>query len=109
VNTYWSYEVQVDGVAKVAAGAAALNEAIARAITDCLYYQAHYPGSQVRIANIRELCEKCRNQRTIEKRGPRSLKTIRCPECKGQGADRCLAPTPFALPDPANGIRLCRD
>jgi hypothetical protein len=107
VKTYWSYEVRVDGRCVCSAGDEKLTDALSRAISDCVYYQAVYPAAQVTIADIREACAGCHNTGEIsKKKDARHTRLVRCPECKGKGAHGEMAEIPFVMPDPANRITL---
>jgi hypothetical protein len=115
VKTYWSYEVRVDTRCVCSAGDDKLSNALSRAISDCVYYQAVYPAAKITIAEIREACSGCHNAGEISKKlsrrtlpNPRGVKLVRCPECKGKGAHGELAEIPFVMPDPANRITLAQ-
>ncbi len=107
MKTYWNVEVQVDGTCKCSSGDTDLGTALSRALSDAIYYRAIYPEAKdIRVAGIRESCAGCHNLGTVTKRRPRSVKTVKCPECKGKLANGAIPDVPLAMPDPANGIRL---
>jgi hypothetical protein len=106
VKTYWSTAVAVDGRVVVSSGDETLAGALARAVTDCVYYQALYPAATIAVVDVRESCARCHNAGTVTLRRPRSVRAVRCPECKGKGAPGRLDDVPFVMPDPANGITL---
>jgi hypothetical protein len=106
MTTYWNVAVSVDGRVVCSSGDETLSKAISRAISDCVYYQAVYPGSKIAVCEIAESCAKCYNQGTVNIRKPRSVKVVKCPACKGKLATGCLEPIPFAMPDAANRITL---
>jgi hypothetical protein len=109
--TKWHYEVFIKepedhARSGVLASCDTLSLAISEAMSSAIYYQALYPTAQVWIGDLHEFCPTCNNQGEIDKKGPRSTKIIKCPDCKGKcptgKADRIV----LKLPDPANGIVL---
>jgi hypothetical protein len=105
-KTYWNVEVTVDGQCKCSTGGETLADAIRRALSDAIYYQAIYPGAKVALCGLRESCAACGNAGTVTVRRPRSWKTGKCPECRGAGASGVCGDIPLEMPDSANGIRL---
>lgn len=106
MKTYWNVAVSVDGRLVCSSGDATMEQAIAKGISDCVYYAAVNPGSKVQIDELTEACERCHNIGTIGLRRPRSTKTVKCPECKGKLATGKCGPIPFVMPDPANRISI---
>jgi hypothetical protein len=106
MKTYWSAAVAVDGRVVVSSGDETLARALARAVTDAVYYQAIYPGAKVAVVDVHESCARCHNAGTVTVRRPRSARTVRCPVCRGKGATGRLGDIPFVMPDPANRVTL---
>lgn len=108
MQTYWNYEITVDGRCMMSAGDVSLSATLGRAIQDAVYYQAVYPDAKIVIGGIQEQCSKCHNLGKITVRRPRSSKRVNCPECKGKLAHGALDPIQFTMPDPANRITLAQ-
>ena len=106
MKTYWAYDVEVDGVCKVSHSGSTLAECLERAITDAVYYQTVYPQGKVTISGILERCAVCSGSGEYRVRRVRSVKTVRCPECKGKAAIGQCGAIRFIMPDPANRISL---
>src|SRR5690349_13924644 len=104
MKTYWSTAVVVDGRVVVSSGDETLARALARAVTDAVYYQAVYPAAKVAVVNVHESCASCHDAGTVTVRQPQSARTVRCPACRGKGATGRLDDIPFVMPDPANGV-----
>ena len=106
MQTYWHVSVAVDGRVVVSLGDAALSKALSEAIREAVYFQAIYPEGQVALVDIRETCFRCDNEGEVKIRRPRSIRIVRCPECKGKPATARVDDIPFRMPDSANKISL---
>ena len=108
MQTYWCYEIEVDGRCVCSATGDALGLAISRAVTDCVYYQTVYPTSKITIGNIHESCARCNNTGYTNKYAApgRAGKTVRCANCKGKKASGLCDHIAFSMPDAANRISL---
>lgn len=106
MNTYWNLSVNVDGRCVVSSGDATLEKALSRAFSDCVYYKAIYPQAKIAVDDIHESCAKCHNIGTVNIRRPRSIRVVKCPECKGKLASGKLSAIAFEMPDAANRISL---
>lgn len=96
--TYWNYSVYVNDRILCSSGSETLENCLARAFSDCIYYKANYPQDQISIREVFECCTACHN--TGEKKGKR------CQACKGKLATGKLGTIPLIMPDPANNIKL---
>jgi hypothetical protein len=73
MKTYWSGSVSVDGRVVSSSGDETLAKTIARLMSDCVYYQAVYPGSRIVMGDLREHCAQCHNDGKVAIHRPRSL------------------------------------
>ena len=106
MKTYWNASVAVDGVTKCSGGDDTLAATLSRAITDCVYYQAIYPAAKVTIDGICESCAVCHNTGHVRQQRARSVRVLKCPECRGKLATGAVAPIAFQMPHEANRISL---
>lgn len=104
--TYWSTTIYVNDFPKVCSGDKTLSEALSRAMSDAIYYQAMYPDCKISIREIEESCARCHNTGKVQQNGRRVIKMVRCPECRGKCAHGRLDDIPILLPDPPNGVRI---
>jgi hypothetical protein len=103
MKTYWDYEVSVDGKCKVAGGVETQAASLGNAITDMIYYQAHYPNAEI-TASVREMCDCCYNRGKVAVKN--SSKQVQCPECKGKCPTTKIEGIKLQMPHPANRIIL---
>jgi hypothetical protein len=103
MKTYWSAQIMVGETCKVTVPNSDLALCLSGAITDAMYYMAIYPGEKISIRNVREYCVLCHNSGKIIRK---SVRWIKCPECKGHIATGAVATIPVELPNPANRVVL---
>lgn len=101
-KSYWNTSVYVGDRCVVSSGHASLSVALGGAVRDCVYYQAIYPDMKISVRDIEEACLTCHNSGEVRKK----LRTVKCPTCKGRGFHGEMAQIDFAMPDPANGVKL---
>lgn len=106
MKTYWNYSIFIDGRCVCSAGEETLPAAITAGISSMIYYKAVNPDAKISMGGLLEACSRCHNAREVTIVGPRSRKTVRCPECKGKGALGHMVDIPLVMPDPANRISL---
>lgn len=104
--TYWNAEITVDDRCVCITGDDTLGKAIARAVTDCVYYQTVYPDSKIAVVGLHEVCARCHNTGFVQQYSKKGGRTVKCPTCKGHKATGTCDTIAFAMPDASNRIKL---
>ena len=105
MKTTWSVSVAVDGRNILSTGDTTLELALERGIRSASYYKAIYPDKMVTIQDTIEQCATCWNTGKVNRMNGR-IRKVRCPECKGKGAQGRLGLILFRLSDDSSNIRL---
>ena len=105
MKTSWSVSVAVNGRVGASTGDVTLAKALERGIQSATYYKTVYPESTITIQDIFEQCATCWNTGKTNRMNGR-IRKVRCPECRGKGAQGSVDPITFRLSGDSSKITL---